>query len=65
MPTIVLQNVTGHVLVRLRWLAQHHHRSVSDAFRAVAIAEVRRLPAPRCRRDRAGYHGRSPGRSSA
>jgi hypothetical protein len=46
MPTIVLQNVTGRVLVRMRRLARLHHRSVSDEFRAVTIAQVRRLPAP-------------------
>ena len=44
MATIVLQNVTGRVLVRLRRLARLHHRSVSEEAGVVAIAQLRRLP---------------------
>jgi hypothetical protein len=48
MATIVLQNVTGRVLVRLRRLARLHHRSVSAEAGIVAIAQLRRLPEKYC-----------------
>ena len=46
MATIVLQNVTGRVLVRLRRMARLHHRSVTDEAGVALIAQLRRLPAP-------------------
>jgi len=43
MATILLQNVTGRVLVRLRRLARLRHRSVSEEAGVVLVAQLRRL----------------------